>query len=93
MVTVGPIGGHCFLRRGGKSRALGVLAAYIASCVDHRYTLAPGERGVLPVLAATKEQAVSAFNFITGALEHSQALRGLIANKTADILSLATAPR
>src|ERR1700730_14791026 len=77
-------------RRGGKSRALGVLAAYIASCVDHRHTLAPGERGVLPVLAATKEQAVSAFNFICGAIASSPALCGLIQNKTADILSLTT---
>lgn len=77
-------------RRGGKSRALGVLAAYLASCVDHRYTLAPGERGVVPVLAATKEQAVSAFNFICGSLESSRALCGLIRNKTADTLSLST---
>ena len=44
----------------------------------------------MPVLAATKEQAVSAFNFICGAIESSRALHGLIANKTADILSLAT---
>jgi hypothetical protein len=40
-------------RRGGKSRALGVLAAYLATCVDHRSILAPGELGVLPVLALT----------------------------------------
>ena len=40
-------------RRGGKSRAMSVLAAYIAACVDHRAVLAPGERGNLPVLAAS----------------------------------------
>ena len=38
-------------RRGGKSRAAGVLAAYLAGCCDWRHILAPGERGILPVLA------------------------------------------
>ena len=77
-------------RRGGKSRALGVLAAFLSACIDYRSILAPGERGVLPVLAQTKDQAVSSFNFITGALEDSPALAGLIRNRTADTLSLAT---
>jgi hypothetical protein len=36
-------------RSGGKTRAMAVLAAYIAGCVDHRDTLAPGERGRLPL--------------------------------------------
>jgi hypothetical protein len=77
-------------RRGGKSRAMGVLTAYIATCIDHRAVLAPGEKGILPCLAATKDQAANAFNFIAGALESSPALRGLIENKTADTLSLGT---
>ena len=33
-------------RRGGKSRAAGVLAAYLAACCDWRHLLAPGERGI-----------------------------------------------
>ena len=41
-------------RRGGKTRSMAVLAAYIAGCVDHRDTLAPGERGALPILAAAR---------------------------------------
>ena len=40
-------------RRGGKTRAMAVLAAYLAACVDHRDVLAPGERGVIPLLAAS----------------------------------------
>lgn len=77
-------------RRGGKSRAIGVLTSYLACCTDHRDILAPGEVGVLPCLAQTRDQAVNVFNFIAGAIESSPALRSLISNKTADVLSLAT---
>ncbi len=77
-------------RRGGKTRALAVLAAYIACCVDHRRILAPGERGQLPVLAQTVGQAANAFRFISGAIEASPALRGLIVWKTSDTLTLST---
>lgn len=77
-------------RRGGKTRALAVLAAYIACCIDHRRILAPGERGQLPFLAQTKEQAASGFNFLCGAIGASPALHGLIENRTADTLSLST---
>ena len=45
---------------------MAVLAAYLAACVDHRDVLAPGERGVIPLLAATVQQAASAFAFIEG---------------------------
>ena len=51
-------------RRGGKTRSMAVLAAYIAGCVDHRDILAPGERGALPILAASTAQASQAFNFV-----------------------------
>src|ERR1019366_6457021 len=67
-----------------------VLTTYIACCVDHRSILAPGERGILPCLAATKSQASNAFNFIRGAIDDSPALRRLIVGYTADTLSLAT---
>ena len=51
-------------RRGGKTRAMAVLGAYLAACVDHRDVLGPGERGVLPILAASTFQAGQAFNFV-----------------------------
>jgi hypothetical protein len=69
---------------------LGVLAAYLATCIDHRSIQAPGELGVLPVLAATKSQAANSFNFISGAIGASPALRSLIVGGTADTLELAT---
>lgn len=42
------------------------------------------------VLAQTKDQAQSSFNFIVGAIEAAPALRGLISSRTADTLSLTT---
>jgi hypothetical protein len=75
-------------RRGGKSRAMAVLAAWLAGCHDFRDILAPGERGHLPVLAQTRDQATSAFNFICGVFAASSALRGLVDSRAADTLIL-----
>lgn len=61
-------------RRGGKSRAMAHLAAYLAAIVDHRAVLAPGERGVIPVIAQTTDQAQQLFNFILGVFEASPRL-------------------
>ena len=77
-------------RRGGKTRSTAVLAAYIAGCVDHRETLAPGERGVLPILAASTAQAGQAFNFVSGIFETAPNLKDLRENETADTISLAS---
>ena len=77
-------------RRGGKTRSMAVLAAYIAGCVDHRETLAPGERGALPILAASTTQASQAFNFVSGIFATAPNLKDLPENETADTISLAS---
>ena len=77
-------------RRGGKSRAMGTLAAFLAGCVDHRGVLAPGQRGRLPVIASSKDQADEVFNYVRGAFEQSSALRGLVDGETDRTLSLRT---
>jgi hypothetical protein len=77
-------------RRGGKTRAMAVLGAYLAACVDHRSVLAPGERGVLPILAASTLQAQQSFNFARGCFLASPALRGLVERETGDTLCLST---
>ena len=77
-------------RRGGKTRSMAVLAAYIAGCVDHRDTLAPGERGALPILAASTVQAAQAFNFVSGIFATAPNLKDLLENETADTISLAS---
>jgi hypothetical protein len=77
-------------RRGGKTRAMAVLASYIAGCVDHRDTLAPGERGALPILAASTTQASQAFNFVSGMFATAPNLKGLVENETSDTIELAS---
>jgi hypothetical protein len=75
-------------RRGGKTRAIGVLGAYISGCCDHRGVLAPGERGILPVLAASTAQAANAFNMLSGALLGAPNLKDLVERATTDTISL-----
>jgi hypothetical protein len=53
-------------RRSGKTIAIATLAAYLAGCCDHRDCLGPGERGVLPIMAANTLQAGQCYNFIRG---------------------------
>lgn len=77
-------------RRGGKTRAFSVLAAYLAACIDYRGILAPGERGVLPVMAASVWQAQQAFNFTAGVFDTAPRLHGLVENATAGTIPLTT---
>jgi len=53
-------------RRSGKSLGVAVLAAYLAACIDYRDVLAKGERGILPIMAASTQQAGQIFNFLRG---------------------------
>ncbi len=77
-------------RRGGKTRATAILAAYLGACVDHRGSLAPGERGVIPLLAASVQQAASAFAFVEGVFAVAPNLKDLVDGATSDTLSLTT---
>lgn len=77
-------------RRGGKTRAIAVLAVFLACCCDHRAVLAPGERGVLPLLAASTVQAAQAFNFISGLIATVPRFTKLLRNETADTIELHT---
>ena len=70
---------------------MATLGAYIAACCDHRDVLAPGERGVLPIMAASMQQAGKAFDFVTGIFAAAPNLKGLVENQTTDTLSLSTA--
>ncbi len=77
-------------RRGGKTRAAGTLGAYVAGLCDHTAVLAPGERGVLPILAASVSQADRAFNHVLGVLEHSPVLSQTIIGQVSGIIRLNT---
>jgi hypothetical protein len=67
-------------RRGGKSRMAAALAVYFAAFVQHR--LAPGERGMVLVLAASQAQARTVFEYVRGFFDTSPALSKEIASST-----------
>ena len=73
-------------RRGGKSRAMAVLACYLAALCKHN--LVPGETGIVLLIAPDQRQAKIALAYATAAIEQSPILKQLIANCTADTLEL-----
>jgi hypothetical protein len=73
-------------RRGGKSRAMATLAAYIAGLCKHK--LVRGERGVLLCIAPDQRQAAIVLGYAEAAFEQSQIMKQLIANRTTDTLEL-----
>lgn len=77
-------------RRGGKTRALSVLAAFLAVCVDWRGVLAPGEPGVLAVFAATTRQATIALGYIAAIFgdKNRPLFNRLLANETQETVEL-----
>lgn len=75
-------------RRSGKTRAAGVLGAYIAGLCDWNDYLAPGERGELPIMARNTRQAAKAFSHVLGVLSHSPDLSGQIESHTSDTIRL-----
>ncbi len=77
-------------RRGGKTRAIAVLAAYIAALVDWSDILAPGERASLPIMSASTWQASKAKQYLDGIFATVPAFKALVENETADTIALST---
>jgi hypothetical protein len=73
-------------RRGGKSRAMAILAAYVGGLCKH--SLVKGETGVLLLIAPDQRQAKIALDYCAAALEQSPILKQLIANRNTDTLEL-----
>jgi Phage Terminase len=73
-------------RRGGKSRMAAALAVYVACFGRHK--LARGEIGMVLVLAASRDQAKTVFEYVRGFLEASPILSKEIANITATDITL-----
>src|SRR5208283_2169707 len=77
-------------RRGGKTRAISVLAVYLAALVDWRPVLAPGERAGLAILSATVWQAKKCMQYIDEILAGVPALKKLVTGQSADTINLNT---
>jgi hypothetical protein len=75
-------------RRSGKSRIAAALASFIAAFNEHQDKLSPGEVGTILVLAASRVQAASVFNYIRAFFESSKILSQLIETVTADEIRL-----
>jgi hypothetical protein len=68
-------------RRGGKSRAISVLATYIAGLCQHP-ALVRGEIGTLLIIAPDQRQAQIVLSYIEAAFDASPVLSQLIESKT-----------
>jgi hypothetical protein len=74
-------------RRGGKSRAIATLAAWIAGLNSHP-ALVQGEKGICLIIAPDTTQAGICLQYLTAAFESSPMLKPLIEAKTARELRL-----
>lgn len=77
-------------RRGGKSRVASFVAVFLACCRDYSTVLAPGETGVLMVVASDRRQAGVVFRYIAAMIEGHPVLSQLVVRKTADTIDLST---
>src|SRR5437773_152096 len=74
-------------RRGGKSRVAALVAVFLA-CF-RTYALAPGERGVVMVIAGDRRQARVILRYVAALLEGAPMLERLIGKRTAESIELA----
>jgi len=75
-------------RRGGKSRIVSFAAVFIACFHDFKKYLAPGEKGMVLVLARDRDQAKVVFGYVSAILNEIPALKQMIARQIADELEL-----
>jgi hypothetical protein len=74
-------------RRGGKSRAISVLATYLAALVPHPM-LVPGERGIVLCIAPDQTQSDIVLDYVEANFRNSPMLRQLIEARTQRSLKL-----
>lgn len=70
-------------RRSGKSRIAACIGAYEAALAGHEKKLAKGERGIVPILAPTKQQATIVHNYLRSIFD-TPLLRGEVIAETRD---------
>ena len=73
-------------RRSGKSFFIALCAVYQALFKDWRKHLSPGERAVILIVAADREQAKIVKRYCSGILEHSPLLKQFVTVDNADSL-------
>lgn len=75
-------------RRSGKSFISSLIATYLAAFYDWTPFLAPGERGMIMVIASDRKQARVIFRYIEALMRSSPLLYRLVENHTMESFSL-----
>jgi hypothetical protein len=75
-------------RRSAKSFRAALKAVHAAGC--RRYTVAPGERPTVLLLAADREQATIDFRYVRGIIDSIPDLKALVTRRRKDQLELST---
>ena len=77
-------------RRGGKTRIMSLIATYLGLFYDYKEYLAPGERAVIQLIAADRQQAKVAFRYISAILHSNDVFEQYVTRETADTIELST---
>ena len=77
-------------RRGGKSFIMSVIAVFLALFHDFKEFLAPGERGVIQIIAADRSQARVIFRYISAILNSTEVFSQYLTNETKERIELST---
>ena len=75
-------------RRSGKTRISALVATYCAAF--RTYSLAPGERAVMPIVCPGRRQGQVALGYVKSFLQASPALAAMVTGETAESISLST---
>jgi hypothetical protein len=78
----------CVGRRGGKSLSLAALAVFVGCFSDFRQYAVPGERLVIPVLAADRHQAKVILGYVRAMLTTIPMLKKTLVREVADSFEL-----
>lgn len=89
-VTPGREGWLVVGRRGGKSQVAALVAVFLACFRDYRAVLAPGERGVVMVIAADRLQARVIFRYVCALIDAVPELQALAVRRRKESLELST---
>jgi hypothetical protein len=75
-------------RRGGKSRVLALIAAYLAAVIDHTPYIVPGETPIIAIIARDRTQARVILSYIRGFLRSIPLFAELIEDELAETIRL-----
>ncbi len=91
--TVAPVEqfneGFCITgRRGGKSRISALIGTYLAAFRDYDEYLAPGEQGILMILASDRAQAKNILSYVNGFFDSVPVLKAMVVNRLKESIEL-----